>query len=94
MTTTKPANANPVSSRRHGIVIPLWTTVTLLVAIVATMVGSTWWTAQIVYSTYHQGFDDGWYRGQRTVKTQQARKPIQTRIPPEPTQGKTHQPPG
>jgi len=68
--------------------------VTLLVAIVATMVGSTWWTAQIVYSTYHQGFDDGWYRGQRAARSGRARKPVQTRILPEPSTGKTDQPGG
>ena len=94
---TKPTQLSPGTDlivtppRLSHVIVPILATVAVIVASVA---GSTWWTAQIVSATYHQGFDDGWYRGQRAARTERARKPIQTRIPPEPTLSKTHQPPG
>ena len=79
---------------RHGVAVPLWATILLVFVIAAAVGGTTWWNALIVNTTYYQGFDDGWYRGQRAAKTVKPRKPVQQRILPEPGPRKSDQPPG
>ena len=88
--TARPHRLEP----RHAVAVPLWATILLVFVIAAAVGGTTWWNALIVNTTYYQGFDDGWYRGQRATQTVKPRKPIQQRIQPTPAPKKSDQPPG
>lgn len=63
-----------------------WTIIPVLLIILGSIGGATYWSTMIVDTTYQRGWDDGFARGQNMK--------MQHRIVPETEPGKSAQPKG